>query len=155
MFLNNIKARILKYCDLSNADLIWIKRWMKQSASFSKFDMDAFTSPSLQFATATTEGGEPLAYCPIERVFMVSAYAVSPTITPSQAQKVGDILDAAMAHAAQREGVSKFLLIVPKDHPALPEEEFSEVRMYVRKIPQSVLNGGVAYQATSAAKCFN
>ncbi|HWO32396.1 MAG TPA: hypothetical protein VNO32_26675, partial [Candidatus Acidoferrum sp.] len=84
------------------------------------------------------EQGEVICYTPIETVFMVSAYAVSPTATAAEAQRAGDVIDAAVAHQAQLAGVSKMLLVVPATHPDLPEGEWKQVRVFERKIPQSV-----------------
>jgi hypothetical protein len=147
----SIKATLLRYSEMSLSSLTLLKSWMRRSASFNMFDAENFTASSLRIAQATNEQGETLCMCPIETVFLVSAYAVSPNTTPSEAQMAGDILDGAIARIAQQQGIQKLLIVVPKDHPALPEEEYEQVRVYTRRIPQPLAMQGVGcFNATSA-----
>lgn len=152
--LNNLKARILKYCEMGWKELALLKRWMKHSTTFNTFDPEAFSSPSLRVAVGTNEQGDPIVFCPIESVLMVSAYAVSPSLSPAEAQRAGDVLDAAIAREAQRAGVSKLLLVLPKDYPVLPDSEWREVRVYERQIAQPLAMSGVDCSSTSAVNKF-
>ncbi|HEY6767998.1 MAG TPA: hypothetical protein VI386_24855 [Candidatus Sulfotelmatobacter sp.] len=141
MSLTNIKASLLRYSDMSLSALTQLKAWMKRSASFSNFDVESFAATSLRVASATSATGETLCYCPIETVFMVSAYAVNPNATPTEARTAGDAIDAQVARQAQLAGVSKLLIVVPADNPCLQENEwsdFKEVRVFERKIPNTV-----------------
>jgi hypothetical protein len=142
-----MKATLRKFWELSWSDLCNLKAWMKRSASFNGFDVEQFQSnATLRIASATNERNEVVCYTPVETCFVVSAFAVSPNATPSEARAAGDLIDSEIAHYAQRAGVSKLLLIVPKDHPALQDNEwsdFKEVRVFERKIPSTINSGGV------------
>jgi len=136
-----IKASLLRYCEMSWPSLALLKRWMKLAASFNGFDLDGFSNPSLKIAQATDADDQPICFCPVETVFLVSAYAVSPAATQAEARKAGDALDALIARQATMSGVSKMLIVVPRDHPEL-EGEWKEVRIYERKIQPTVMQGG-------------
>jgi hypothetical protein len=132
--LNNIKATLLRMSELSWESLTKLKAWMKMSASFNSFDGENFNSPSLKIAQASDANGTPVVFCPVETCFLVSAYAVSPNVTPLEAQHAGDVIDAEIARHAQRNGISKMLIVVPKDYPALQDGEWKEFRVYERRI---------------------
>jgi hypothetical protein len=128
---------------------------MKRSASFNGFDLESFSATSLRVASATNEDGEALCYCPIETVLMVSAYAVNPSITPEEAQRAGDAIDRQLEWHAQQAGIQKMLVVLPKDHPGLPLDEFKEVRVFERKIPQSAMMGLGSFNTKPAATFLN
>jgi len=146
-----MRATLLKLCEMSWASLAQLKRWMKHSASFNLFDVASFNNPNLQIAQAWNERGEVIALSPVENVLLVSAYAVNPTATQSEAQTAGDEIDAEIAAFAQRNGVSKMLLVVPADHPPL-DGEWKHVRVYERPIDRSPTLGVVGYNSTSPSK---
>lgn len=146
---NNFKANILKYCDSSLHTLTLLKKWMQRNASFNSFDTRTFSASSLRIASAKDERGNVICLCPLETVFLMSAYAVNPAATPEEAQQAGDILDSTIAHEAQQAGVSKLLLVVPKDLPYLPEGDWKEVRVYERFIPQTINEVGIDDAASS------
>lgn len=148
-------ARIFKMCEMSWAALTELKAWSKRSASFNGIDRETFTNPSLRIASATNSDGETVCYCPVETVFMVSAYALKPTATPAEAHAAGDAIDAELEKMAQRNGVNKFLICVPDGCPALPEGEWKKVSVYERKIPQTVTMHGIGCSATSQATFIN
>jgi len=153
--LNDIKAQLFKYCDLGLSQLTWLKRWMKQSSSFNGFAPENFSTSSLRVAVATNSQDEPMVFCPVETVMMISAYAVSPALTPSEAQRAGDVIDAQIERQAQLQGINRLLIVLPKDQPPMPEGEWKEVRVFERKIPQAVMRGGVGYKSTCSATYLN
>jgi hypothetical protein len=153
--LNPITARILKYCDMSISALTQLKAWAKRSGGFNLFDPENFSASSLRMATATNARGETVCYAPIETVFMISAFAVAPNVSPEDARLAGDMIDSTIAREAQRHGINKLLLILPKDFPELPEGEWEEVRTYTRKIPQIIGSGGMScYKPTSLPAAY-
>jgi hypothetical protein len=153
--LNNIKATIFKYFELSWPSRIQLKSWLTVSKSFNDFDAENFNSPTLRIAKATNEQGKPVVFVPFETVFLLSAYAVSPQATPIEAQRAGDEIDREIAVQAQRNGISKMLLVLPRDSPALPKGEWREVRVYERKIPNAVNLHGVGCSTPSLPQYIN
>src|ERR1700693_2390484 len=115
--LSNIKARILKYFDLSWKDRTLLKAWSKLSASFNSFDPENFSATSLRVAKATTEDGEPIAFCPIATAFIVSSYAVNPALDEGSAQRAGNLIDWHIEQAAQLAGISRCLVVLPSESP--------------------------------------
>lgn len=127
-------TRILKYFEMSWPSLTQIKAWGKRSAAFNNFDVESFAGCSI--ASATNDQGQVVAYVPIQTVFLVSGFIVNPSTSPEDAHLAGDALDAAIAYAAQQQGISKMLIVVPKDYPGTPQDDFKEVKMFERHIPQ-------------------
>jgi len=147
-------ARILKYCEMSLPALTALKAFMKRSASFNGFDVDSF-NPSLRIAQVTDVQGNPLVFCPIEQVYMVRSFAVSPKATEAEARRAGDIIDQEIAHQAQRAGITKLLLVVPNNYPNLPDEKFEQVKIFVRKVAPAIAMQGVGYHAQSPTQYVN
>lgn len=148
-------ARIFKLCEMGWKDLTKLKAWSKLSASFNDIAPETFNNPSLCIASATNSVGETVCYCPIETVFMVSAYALSPTATPAEAHEAGDRIDAEIEKLAQRNGVSKCLICVPEGCSNLPEGEWKRVSVYERKIPQSIAMGSEQFTPSHATRFVN
>jgi hypothetical protein len=152
--LSNIKARIMRFCDLSWKDLTNLKAWGQRSATFNSFPLENFNSPLLKVAVASADG-EVVCMTPIETCYMVSAFLGSPNATPEQATLAGDEIDRQLSMEAQRAGVSSLLIMLPENHRALRGKEFGEfktVRVYERKFSQTVGTGGVTLsQANSIA----
>ena len=156
--LNEIKATVRKYWELSWPDLCNLKAWMKNSKTFNSFDVDTFTSPSLKVAVANADG-KTVCMTPIETCYMVSAFCVNPSASPDDARRAGDALDAEIARQGQMNGVSKLLIVVPADHPSLQDSsvdwaDFKEVRVFERKIPQTVGTGGVWLPQTQSPATY-
>jgi hypothetical protein len=152
--LSNIRAKLLRFCDLSWKDLTNLKAWSKGSASFNSFGRENYSSPSLRVAKAESDG-ETICLCPIEQVLTVSAYALRPGTCEEHAQLAGDFIDAAIEREAQRAGISKLLIILPANHPATFEgDEWKTVKIFERKIPHAVVMGGVGISAQSQATRF-
>lgn len=141
--LSNIKATIRRYFELSWSDLTNFKSWLQRSAAFNSFDPESLASPSLRIAVATNGQNQPIAYCPVEQILMVSAYAVNPNATAIEAQRGGDCLDAEIARHAQMHGISKLLIVVPENYDGLPKSELKTMRFYERTVPQTVSAYGV------------
>jgi hypothetical protein len=137
-----IKASLLRYCELSWEMLTHFKAFMKWS-TFCRFDIEQFSTPSLRIATATRGNGEPIVFAPIETCLLVSGYALNPTVTKDEARIAGDIIDAELARLGQQMGVTKMLVVLPKDCPEslLEEDGWEEIRTYTRKIPVSAAMG--------------
>lgn len=138
-----IKATIRKFWELSWASRTKLKAFMKNATPFNSFASETFNSPTLQIAEATDEHGEPLIFCPVEQVLMVSAYAVSPIATKAEAKAAGDLIDYEIERLGQNSGIDKCLLMLPADSPNLPEGEWKMMHVYERKIPLSISGGGV------------
>jgi hypothetical protein len=150
--LNNLRARIFKYCDISWKDLCNLKAWSKRSASFNSFPPENFSNPNLKVAVATDSDGEVVCMTPIETCFMVSAFLVSPNATPEEAAIAGDSIDAALAASATRAGVSKMLIVLP-DHIKFQGKDFGDfrtVRVYERNFPLTVNSGGTRLHETNS-----
>lgn len=131
---SNVRAHLSKYCDLSWKELTLLKAWMKLSKSFNSFSPESFSSPSLRIAIATNEQRQPIAFCPVETILMVSAYAVSPTVSPTEAQLFGEAVDGEISLRAQQQGISKILIVVPENQTELPGE-YKTMRVYERIVP--------------------
>jgi hypothetical protein len=134
--MSTLKVKLLKFVDLGWQSLAQFRVWLslgKASSGF-EFTADNLTSTSMRVATVTNAKGETLVYCPVERILWLRGYAVNPTIDPSQAQAAGDLIDYELEKLAREAGISKLLLVVPKDYPTEPGDEFEQVKIYVRKI---------------------
>lgn len=155
----SFKATLLRWFELGWDARTELKAWLRQSRAFNSFDPECFNNAALRIASATNANGQAVAYCPIETAFVVNGYALNPNATPEDARKAGDYIEATLDREAQRAGVSKLLLVVPADHPSLATldgwADFREVRVFERRIPQSVVMGGVAYNAQSLTAHIN
>src|SRR5438445_13275940 len=97
MLMNNMKATLMRWCQLSWGQRVELKAWAKRSKSFSSFDVSEFENPLLKVATATNATGETVVYCPVQTCFLVNAFVVSPSATPEEATSAGDLLDSELA----------------------------------------------------------
>lgn len=150
----SIKASVLRYCELSWAMLTQFKAFIKWS-TFCNFDPLEFTTPSLRIAQATNESGEPIVFCPLESCLFISGYAMNPKTSEDEAFRVGNTIDAEVARLGKQLGITKMLIAVPRNAPAdLLEEDGEVIRVFVRKIPQSVVMGATA-TAPSPAMYLN
>jgi hypothetical protein len=143
--MSTLKVKLLKFVDLGWQSLAQFRVWLslgKASSGF-EFTADNLTSPSTRVATVTNANGETLAYCPVERILWLREYAVNPTIDPSEAQAAGDLIDYELEKLARDAGISKMLLVVPKDYPTEPGDEFEQVKIFVRKVAPSVTAPGI------------
>lgn len=151
-------ARILRWCEMSWDARTQLKVWLQKSKTFSSFDMDNFSSPSLRVACATDSQGAAICYCPIEQILMVRSFAVNPKATEAEATMAGNQLDQQIERLAQMNNISKLLLVLPKDHPALQDDEwgdFKECKIYERKIPPAIGFNGVGCPTPSPAQYIN
>ena len=102
---------------------------------------------------------ETVCYTVAEKVLLISGYASSLTTTPEEHQRGGDTIDRVLQDAAQLEGVGKYLMLVPHDCPLGDDpdsHEIKNVRIFVRRIPQTQPIQGVGYpKAVIAAKYLN
>src|SRR5437660_515592 len=158
MFNNKFKASLRKFWELSWADRCNLKAWLLKSTTANTFDMETLNNPSILVASAINAMGEAVVYCPVQKVFLISGFAVSPTATEAQAHAAGDLIDAELERQAHLAGVSKMLILVPADHPSLQNSEwddFKEVRVFERKFPQTVGTGGIRlHKANSLLATF-
>ena len=123
--LNNLKACIRKWVDLTHEDFFKLLRW-----STSRVEFDNRT-----LVASCSRDGETIAYLTAEPVYLIGSYAVCPNITPSDALSAGDVIDAALASEAKRVGVGKFLITLPEGAPRQHDEIV--LRVIVRTIPQT------------------
>jgi len=150
-----MKAQILKYCELSWDMLTHFKSFMGWS-TFSRFDPSELATPSLRIAQATKDGN-PIVFCPVETTLLVSGYAMNPSATKDEAQLAGDAIDVEVARLGQQLGVTKMLIVLPKNAPDdyLLEEDGEVIRVFVRKIPQSAVSFGVPVTQSQTGKYLN
>jgi hypothetical protein len=141
-----MRARIFKYCELSWSDLCSIKRWFQRSAAREGFTFDRLNS-SMKVAKAVNSVGQTLAFCPIESCYLVSAFIQNPEATSVEIGRGGDFIDLEIAKLAQREGVSKFVIVLPTSVPSQPGERW--IRIVERQVPQPILTGGVSQSQTT------
>ena len=153
MFISNMKANLMRWCQLSWPQRVEMKSWAKRSKSFSSFEVENFNNPLLKVASATNATGETVVYCPVQTCFLVNAFVVSPSASEEQAALAGDLIDQQLSMEAQRAGVSSLLIMVPDDHPALRDKEnfgdFKTVRVYQRNFPNTVGTGGIRLSSPS------
>ena len=155
---NNIKATLLRLCDMTWQSLTELKQRLKLTR-FNYTDLDTFAAPSTRIAHAVNERGETVCYTVAEKVFLISGYASSLTATPEDYQRGGDTIDGVLQDAAQLEGVGKYFMLVPNDCPLGDDpdsHEIKNVRVFVRRIPQTQPMQGLGYpKAVTAAKYLN
>jgi hypothetical protein len=144
-----LKATVLKYCELSWHDLRNIKRWFKREEARDGFTLESFSHPSLRVAKAENSVGQTICLTPIESCYVVGAYITNPEATSVELTRVGDSIDRELERIARREGVAKFLIALPDSRPSEPGEKW--IRVIEREVPQSVLMGGVSRVQTTAA----
>lgn len=148
----SIKATVLRWSELT-----WDA--MKQFNIFmykSTFSRDQIATPSLRVAIATNEKGEPLLVAPVETVLLVSGFTISPGTTGEDAKLAGDAIDLEVARLGQQLGIGKVVFVIPKDAPALLEEDgWEEIRTYTRKIPQCDVTGFVIPTPSRSAAYVN
>lgn len=146
-----IKASLLRCCEMSWQSLTKLKALMR----WNRIDADSLNSQSLRIAQANDEQGEPMVFCRVANVLFVDNYLLSPQTDRNQMQLCGDLIDSTIAQAAQLQGIRKVLIALPDNMPGLPDEEFTLVRVYTRKVPQSI-SGGISQlhsqQVTSSIK---
>lgn len=123
----SFRTKIQRWAGISYADLCNIFSWLDLNRSSVEFN-----NPNLLVASATNERGETVCYTTAEPIFLVNAYAVSPSNTPEEAQKAGDSLDLALADASRKANVGRMLIVVPADAPSQPGERY--LRVVERKV---------------------
>lgn len=152
-----MKAQILKYCELSWGMLTQFKAFMGWS-TFSRFNPSELNTPSLRIAQATNDAGDAVVFCPVEQILFVSGYALKPTATKDEAQRAGDAVDHEIAKLGQQLGISKAMIILPKNAPddCLENEDGEVVRVFVRRIPVNPVMGvGLPVTHSQAGKYLN
>jgi hypothetical protein len=132
---NNIKATLMKYCELSWESLTQLKKAIAVSRSFNNFDATTFNSPSVRVAVAVNEQGTPIAWCPVETIMVARAFAVVPGTSPEDAQRAGDAIDAEIAAVAAAKGITRLLLVVDANHPGMGGDEWRGLKVFERQIP--------------------
>lgn len=130
-----IKASLFRYCDMSLYALTQLKNWMHLSKSFSNFDPESFAATSIRVATATNKYGDPIVFCPVESILFVSGFAVSPAATLEEANRAGAAIEAQIIQQAQNQGISRVLIAVNEDSPAIPEAKELRLRVFELKVP--------------------
>ena len=137
-------ARIFRYSDLSWLALTQIKSWFRSSAAREGFTLQNLANnPSMHIAQAVNSVGQTLAFCPIESCYLVGAFIQNPEATSVEIGRGGDFIDSEIAKLAQREGVSKFLIVLPTGVPNQPGEHW--LRVVERQVPQPIITGGIPH----------
>ena len=142
-------ARIFKLSELSWRDLCDVKKWFRRDTTREGFTLESL-EPSLKIAKATNSVGQTLAFCPIEPTYLVGAFVQNPEATSVEIGKAGDFIDGEIARLAQREGVTKYLIVLPTDVPSQRGERW--IRVIERSVPQPIVSGGVSHMHTIAAQ---
>jgi hypothetical protein len=147
--MRDIKATLLRWSELPWSAIKQFNQFMFKST----FCRDQITTPSLRVAIATDENGEPLVVAPVETVLLLSGFAISPNASKEEARRCGYLIDVEVAALGQQLGIGKVIIVIPKDAPALLEEDgWQEIRTYTRKIPQSAaIDVVIPTQSRSAA----
>jgi hypothetical protein len=147
----SLHAKIFRYCDLSLQDLKRLKIGLKKA--LIPFELDGFSARSLCVAKASRPNGDCVGLIPIETTLMVTSACHRPDATTEEKQAIGDVIDTQIVQAAQESGIQKLLLVVPYDQPISEDEttyEVQNVRLYVRRIPQTTPAVGLALPNTSS-----
>lgn len=148
-------AHIFKYFDLPLSDITRLKKWSRQAASFCGFDLQN-SDPSLRVATVTNSRGERVALCTIQKCYVVSHFAVSPSASPAEATAAGNCIDAEIECMGQREGIGKALILVQPNHPAASEgNDWQDLKVYERTIPSFAMNGVGLFDAKPVMEFIN
>lgn len=149
------RAKLMRYCDLSWSALTEIKSWLKRSRGLRDgFTVESFSNPKLQVISATNEDGQTMAHCLIEPAYLFSAYLVHPDLKDIAEQTdVGNAVDAALSHQAQKDGVTRLLMVLPDSHRSEPDERW--VRVIEKKVPQIAAIQAMGSYTQSPATYFN
>ena len=105
-------AKLLRYRELSAKVLERLQRIMR-GPSYWGFDPADIESPSVRVAVTTKEDGLPGPFCPVEHVMLIRAAGVPEGTTTPEAHEAGALIDAEIVTAAQREGITKLLMVLP------------------------------------------
>lgn len=141
-------AKLLRYRELSARVLERLKQIMR-GPSYWGFDPADIESPSVRVAVSIKEDGEPGVFCPVENVMLIRAYGVPVGTTPSEGRQAADLLDAEIVTQAQKDGITKLLVVVPPGHK--PPKEYQEVKGYIRPIPRTEASLFKCYEVAPAA----
>ena len=140
-----MRCRIFKFCELSWNTLTQLKRWF--SAARDGFTLQNF-EPGMKVAEAVNSAGQVVLLCPIEPVWMVSAYVRNPAAPSAELQQAGNAIDRELARLAAREGVARFLITIPDaGRPSEPGERY--IRVVERRIPQTAIEATYPSQPTA------
>jgi hypothetical protein len=134
---SNIKAKLIRWRDLSPKDFVNLFAWPKRSACFNPFAPENYASSTLRVAKAVDDQGTVHAYVPCDQVLMVSSYVMRPGVPEHQSQIVGDVISARIEEEAQRLGITKMILIFPEDHPATFGGAWRTVRILEQTIDKA------------------
>ena len=93
-----------------------------------------FSNRKLLVASAAKDG-QTVAYLVAEPTFLISNYAVDPQTTSSDAQQIGDSIDAVLEVEARKIGASQFVIVLPDGAPHERDEKV--LRVVYRTIPQN------------------
>ena len=127
-----IKARILRYHEMSLSMLTSFKAWAKLSRVFNSFSMERLTSPTTRMAVAEDKNGTPIVFCAVEKVALIRNFCVDPKAGKINAQLAGDAIDGLLAWQCAKEGINSFFIVVPPGQQ--PPDDFKPVLMYERAI---------------------
>jgi hypothetical protein len=121
---NGFKATIRKWAGLPLQDVTNLLTWSDGK------DVE-FGNRNLLIASAAKDG-QTVAYLVAEPTLIIINHVFDPHTTPSDAQRIGDSLDAALAEKAKEMGADRFLIVVPNDTPHQQGEHV--LRVISRKI---------------------
>lgn len=151
--LENIKANILRYCDMSLSSLTDLKKWMKQNVLLMEFDVAKLSNPSLRIAQATNAAGQTVCFCTLETAVVIGQLAYNPRATDIEMRSAGASIEEVIAHDAAQSGATSLLMVIPDNMPSIPNEKF--IRVLERRIAPTITKQGFDPQATQAARFIN
>lgn len=141
-------AKLLRYRELSATVRDLLQRVMR-GPSYWGFEPTDIESPSVKVAVSYRADGTPGPFVPVESVLLVRAYGVPSNTTPEEGREAGDLLDAEIVTAAQREGITKLLVVIPPGKT--PPKDYKEVKAYIRPIPRSTAALLASYEVPAPA----
>ena len=130
----SMKTSLLKFCEMSWDALTQFKTFIKSTPV--KCDLEAFSDPTLQIAQATNEIGQMICCCPVEQAYVMSVFAFNPNATDIEITDASCSIEAAIIRQAELAGVSRLLMVLPKNAPSMQGER--SVRILERRITPAV-----------------
>ena len=122
-------AKISTWAGLPFKDVTNLLTWSdEKSVDFGNLNL---------LVASAAKDGQTVAYLIAEPTLIISNYAVDPRTTPSDAQQIGDSIDAALETEARKIGADRFLIVLPDGAPHERDEKV--LRVIYRKILQNTI----------------
>ena len=135
--LNNLRAKIFRFCDLSLDAFLEIWKWKKEPFGF---DMKTLNDPAIRVACATNDVGESITFCAIENAYVIQHLAVNPSATEVEIDRSHNLIMARVVHDAALKGATKLLMVIPDQMRSIPGEEF------IRVVRQPIISAATTHE---------